>query len=251
MDLGLKGKNVLITGATRGIGRAVANLFMEEGAEVSFCARREAEVLSAVSEWEAKGYSVRGTTCDVSDPTSYKKWLLDEVNQFGALDVFVPNVSGGAQQGDEGWKTAFETDLMATVNGCETLLPSLAASKGAIVVIASIAGLEAMGGPSAYNTVKAGLIAYASQLGDISASHGVRVNSVSPGPVHVEGGFWGAVKQDQAEVYQAVCAQHPMGRLATPEEVANAVVFLASERSSWITRTNLIVDGGFTRRVQF
>ena len=252
MDLGLAGKRVLVTGGTRGIGAAIVDCFLAEGAKVAFCARDAAQVESRLGELKSHGHTVVGAAVDVSDAEAYAGWLSDSVEALGGADIFIPNVSGGAQAGEEGWKSAFDVDLMATVRGCEAMLPHLAASgAGAIVVIASIAGLEDFGSPGGYNTIKAGLIAYASQLGAAAAPHGIRVNTVSPGPIHVDDGFWGGVKRAQPDVYKATQARHPLGRLGTAQEVATCVAFLASPAASWVTRTNVVIDGGFTKRVQF
>lgn len=251
MDLGLKDKRVLVTGGTRGIGNAIVRQFLAEGARVAFCARNANEVAATQQELSSLGDTV-GTVVDVRDPASYLGWIESSVETMGGADIFVPNVSGGAGQGEDGWRTAFEVDLLATVRGCESVIGQLAqGNDGSIVVIASIAGLEGMGGPSAYNTVKAGLIAYSSQLGELAAHHGVRVNTVSPGPIHVDDGFWGNIEANQPDAYKATVARHPFGRLGTPEEVARCVVFLASPAASWVTRANMVIDGGFTRRIQF
>ncbi|WP_417460941.1 SDR family NAD(P)-dependent oxidoreductase [Kordiimonas sp.] len=252
MDLGLKGKRVLVTGGSRGIGAAIVRRFVAEGASVAFCARNPNEVSEVSNTLQAEGHSVVGAACDVSDSNALTRWIQTSAEALGGIDIFIPNVSGGAQAGEEGWQAAFDVDLMATVRGCDLALPYLATSgSGAIVVIASIAGLEAFGGPSAYNTVKAGLISYASQLGAAAAPHGVRVNTVSPGPIHVDDGFWGTVQHTNQEAYDATVSKHPMGRLGSVDEVANCVAFLASPAASWVTRANLVVDGGFLARVQF
>lgn len=252
MDLGLKSKKAIVTGGTRGIGAAIVDVLLEEGAVVSTCARNEGEVTALNERAAADGLSLHASVCDVADPAAQAEWMTSRIAAMGGLDVFIPNVSGGAQPGEEGWKSAFEVDMMATVRGSEQALPVIAqGGGGSIVIIASISGLEGFSGPSGYGAIKAGLISYASQLAEVAAAHNVRVNAVSPGPIHVDDGFWGKVKQDQPEMYDAVCARHPSGRMGTTMEVANAAVFLASPAASWIAGTNLIVDGSITRRVQF
>ncbi len=251
MDLGLKGKRALITGGTRGIGASVVETLLAEGASVATCARNASEVEALNTRASNEGLAVTASVCDVANPEEYTKWLDESVRALGGADIFVPNVSGGSHQGEEGWKSAFNVDLMATVRGCEHLVPALADGGGAIVIISSISGLEAFGGPSPYGTIKAGLIAYGSQLADAGGAHGVRINTVSPGPIHVDDGYWGKVKADQPDMYNAVCARHPSGRMGTTQEVANTVAFLASDAASWITGGNIVVDGGMTKRVQF
>ena len=252
MDLGLQGKRAIVTGGTRGIGAAIVETFLAEGASVATCARNEVEVQALQAKADHGNLALSVSQCDVADQVAYSDWLNKSVQALGGLDVFVPNVSGGAQAGEEGWKSAFEVDLMATVRGCEQLLPALAQNgNGSIVVISSISGLESFGGPGGYGTMKAGLISYASQLADMAGAHGVRVNCVSPGPIHVDDGFWGKVKAEQPETYAAVSARHPSGRMGTTQEVANAVAFLAGDAASWVSGANLVVDGAMTKRVQF
>ncbi|MCJ9429077.1 SDR family NAD(P)-dependent oxidoreductase [Kordiimonas marina] len=252
MDLGLKGKRVLVTGGTRGIGAAIVDVLAAEGAQVAFCARQPAEVEARTAFLQGKGYTVHGAAADVADPASYAQWLRSAMDALGGVDVFIPNVSGGAGAGEEGWRAAFEVDMMAAVRGVEAVVPQMQGQKsGAIVMISSIAALEAMGGAGPYGSMKAALTAYASQLGADVAPYGIRVNTVSPGPIHVEDGFWGNVQRNHPEAYHGAVARQPFGRLGTAEEVARCVAFLASPAASWVTRTNMIIDGGFTRRVQF
>jgi NAD(P)-dependent dehydrogenase (short-subunit alcohol dehydrogenase family) len=252
VDLGLKNKRALVTGGTRGIGAAIVETLALEGARVVTCARSADAVRECQAYYDKKSLSVSVSTCDVRDPEANQTWIENSITDLGGVDIFVANVSGGAAQGEEGWKSAFEVDLMATVRGCDAVLPTMAqGGNGSIVIISSIAGVEAFGGAGPYGTIKAGLISYASQLADAAGEHGIRVNCVSPGPIHVEDGFWGRIKKEQPEFYEGVCARHPSGRMGTPNEVARAAAFLVSDAASWITGSNLIVDGGMTKRVQF
>lgn len=251
MDLGLKGKRAIVTGGTRGIGAAIVDLLVEEGCDVAFCARDKKQVNEKVNDLKSGDVNVYGAVCDVADPKAMSSWMDKAIKDLGGVDIFIPNVSGGTQPGEVGWELVYNVDLMATVRGCEQALARISTG-GSIVVIASIAGIEATGAPGPYNTIKAGLISYASQLGEVAATKGVRVNSVSPGPIHVEDGFWGNVQRTAPDMYKAVAARQPLGgRLGTVDEVARSVVFLASPAASWVTRTSHIVDGGFTRRIQF
>lgn len=252
MDLGLAGKRALVTGGTRGIGAAIVEVLLAEGASVATCARSEDDISATRQKAAQNNLKLSAAVCDVGGKTAYEQWLGDSVAALGGVDIFVANVSGMGGDGEEGWKRTFDVDLMATVRGCEGLLAPMAQSGGgSMVIISSISGLEAVGGVGAYGTIKAGLIAYGSQLAEMAGAHGIRVNTVSPGPIHVDDGFWGNVKKSDPQTYDAVCARHPSGRLGTTAEVANCVAFLTSDAASWVTGTNLVVDGGMTKRVQF
>lgn len=257
MDLGLEGKKIIVTGGTRGIGRAIVDLLAEEGADIVTCARTTEQVDAFNAAYKNKtqsdGQLVRADVCDVRDEAGYKNWLNGVINDLGGLDGFVPNVSGGSSAGEEGWLTAFEVDLMATVRGCEAvLLPMAQSGGGSIVIISSIAALGSFGEPGPYGAIKAALTAHSGHLAKAAGQYGIRVNSVSPGPIHVEDGFWGEVARSAPDRYKQICQLHPQGRLGSPEEVANAVAFLISQKAaSWVTGTNLIVDGGMTDAVQY
>ena len=252
MDLGLSGKKAVITGATRGIGRAIANLLADEGVDLAICSRNPEEVASAVSELSAKGVNVVGSAVDVADKASYQAWIASVGEQLGGIDIFVPNVSaGGGDMSDAGWENNFNVDLMGTTRGIEAAMPFLEKSAAAaIVVISSTAGVETFMGPQPYNAIKGALVIHAKQLSQALAPTGIRVNCVSPGPVYIEGGAWEFIKNNMTELYDSTLAQIPQGRMGTAQEIANAVAFLASPAASLITGVNLVADGGFTKRVQ-
>lgn len=252
MDLGLSGKKAVITGSTRGIGRAIANLLADEGADLAICSRNQEEVDAAISELSARGGNVVGAVVDVADKESYQAWIASAGEQLGGIDIFVPNVSaGGGDMSDQGWLNNFNVDLMGTTRGVEAAMPFLEKSSAAsIVVISSTAGVETFMGPQPYNAIKGALIIHAKQLSQALAPAGIRVNCVSPGPVFIEGGAWDFIKNNMAELYDSTLAQIPQGHMGSAQEVANAVAFLASPAASLITGVNLVADGGFTKRVQ-
>ncbi|MCR9103889.1 MAG: SDR family oxidoreductase [Gammaproteobacteria bacterium] len=252
MDLGLSGKKAIITGSTRGIGRAIANLLADEGVDLGICARNQEEVDSAVADLKAKGVNVTGAVVDVADKDSYQAWIASAAEALGGIDIFVPNVSaGGGAMGDEGWQNNFNVDLLGTTRGIEAAMPYLEKSDaGSIVVISSTAGVETFMGPQPYNAIKAALVVHAKQLSQALAPSGIRVNCVSPGPVYIEGGAWEFIKANMTDLYEATLNDIPRGSFGTAEEVANAVAFLASPAASLITGVNLVADGGFTKRVQ-
>ena len=252
MDLGLKGKRAIITGASRGIGRAIAEALAKEGASVAICARDGDAVKEAVDAITADGGKAIGSACNVKDADEYKAWLEKAAKDLGGCDIFVPNVSGGGgMDSEKNWWRNFEIDVLHTVRGCETLLPALKESgEGAIVLIGSTNAVDYFGGPMAYNAMKAALINYGSQLSQFVRADGVRVNTVSPGPIYFEGGAWEMIKGTMPKFYESTVRKIPAGRMGTPEEVARVVTFLASPAASLVTGTNLIADNGYTKRVQ-
>lgn len=252
MDLGLRNKRAIVTGATKGIGRAIVELLAAEGCDVALCARTEDEVSEAVRALAQRGVNAFGEAVNVRDGEAYKAWLARSVEQLGGCDVFVPNVSaGGGFDSEKNWVRNFEIDVMHTVRGCEALMPHLEQSgQGAIVMIASTNAVETFAAPMAYNAMKAALVTYSKQLSQHVGKKGVRVNAVSPGPIYFEGGAWEMIKGTQAKFYDWALKQIPSGRMGTPEEVARVVVFLASPAASLVTGANLVADNGFTKRVQ-
>ncbi|MCA0892394.1 SDR family NAD(P)-dependent oxidoreductase [Microbulbifer agarilyticus] len=252
MDLGLSGKKAVITGATRGIGRAIAEQLASEGVDLAICSRNQEEVDTAIKALSGKGVKVIGAVVDVADKDAYQSWVASAGDELGGIDIFVPNVSaGGGNMGDEGWINNLNVDVLGTTRGVEAAMPFLEHSKAAsIVIIASTAGVETFMGPQPYNALKGALVIYGKQLSQAVAGQGVRVNCVSPGPVFVEGGAWDFIKENMTDLYEGTLAQIPQGRMGSPEEIANAVTFLASPAASLITGVNLVADGGFTKRVQ-
>ena len=253
MDLGLKGKNAIITGSTRGIVRAIAECLAAEGVNVAIGARDDEATAQAGKEIaEQHGVKVFAQPCNVKDADAYKAWLEAAIEELGGLDIFVPNVSGGGgMDSEKNWWRNFEIDVLHTVRGAETCLPALKASgAGSIVIIGSTNAVETFMGPMAYNAMKAALVTYSKQLSQFVAAKGVRVNTVSPGPIYFEGGAWEMIKGTMPKVYEGTLKQIPAGRMGTPEEVARVVAFLASPAASLVTGINLVADNGFTKRVQ-
>lgn len=254
MDLGLRGKNVLITGATQGIGRRVANLFAEEGANVAICSRSPESVSKAVKEISliADGRII-GEPCNIKNKDEYEAWIAKMGEALGGVDVFIPNVSaGGGADSEKNWWKNFEIDVLGTVRGVEAVIPLMEErGGGAITMISTTAAVETFMMPQAYNAMKAALITYAKQLSQAHGDKGVRVNSVSPGPIYFDGGAWDMIKISNERFYERTEKTHALGRLGAPEEVANCIAFLSSPAASWVTGVNLVVDGGYTKRVQF
>lgn len=253
MDLGLKGAKVLVTGGTKGIGRAIAETFAAEGAQIGLCARNAAEVDSAVAALKGAGVSAFGGAVDVSDGPGLKAWVADMAAKLGGIDVVVANVSALAIGSDEeSWAKGFATDMMGTVRLVDAAMPYLEQSQQpAIVTVSSVSGREIDFAAGPYGTFKAAIIHYTQGLAYQLAGKGIRANTVSPGNTYFEGGVWEQIKNGNPDLYNTALALNPTGRMGTPQEMANAVVFLASRAASFITGTNVVVDGALTRGVQF
>ncbi len=254
MDLGLRGKNVIMNGGAHGIGLATLKRFAAEGANVAFFSRDPSKVEVAKTAIEAAGDgSVFAEAFDMTnDPEGYKTWLGKARDELGGCDIFVHTASSSGQGATGDWQRGLDLDVMGAVNAVEVLTPALEESDaGSIVFMSSTAALENFIVPQAFNALKAALITYASQLGQALAPQGIRVNTVSPGAIYYPGGNWEMIKTNVQPLYEATLAQMPMGRFGNPEEVANAIVFVASPAVPYMTGTNVVVDGGFTKRVQF
>lgn len=256
MDLGLKGKKAVITGGSRGIGRAIAETFAGEGCNVAICARSADQLHEAVEALKAKGVSAFGGEVDVADESRLENWISEAAGQLGGIDILVSNVGAMAIGADaDAWRQNLNVDVLGLVHLVEAGLPHLekaAEQNGdaAVIAIGSTASVAASE-PSSYGAIKGALVHYIKGVAKQNAAKKIRANVVSPGMVYFEGGVWHKVEQFMPEYFKDALARNPMGRMASPQEIANAVVFLASPRSSFTTGINLNVEGALTDRVNY
>lgn len=253
MDLQLDGLRALVTGGTRGIGRAIVAGLAAEGASVGFCARTESDVTATVSALQKEGRTVVGRTVDVSDDAGLQQWVTDSAAELGGIDIVVANVSALAIPDDEtNWRASFDVDMMGTVRLVTAAMPHLERSGApSIVTISSVSGREIDFAAGPYGTFKAAIIHYTQGLAYQLAGKGIRANSVSPGNTYFDGGVWQNIEQNNTELFGHALGLNPTGRMARPEEIARCVVFLASPAASFVTGANLLADGALTRGVQF
>lgn len=252
MDLGLKERRVLITGGTKGIGRHCANIFADEGAHVAICARDAEAVTACVDALKSKGVTAYGAAVDVADKAALEAWVADAAGALGGIDMIVANVSALAVADDEAaWEAGFAVDMMHSVRLVNAAMPWLEKSDAAsITLISSVSGREIDFTGPAYGAFKAALVHYAQGQAMKLAPQGIRANTVSPGNTYFEGGIWQSIEQNNPELFAEAMSLNPMGRMASPEEIARGVVFLASPASAFTTGTNLVIDGALTKGVQ-
>lgn len=252
MDLGLKGLKAVVTGGTKGIGRAIVQTLAAEGAHVAFCARNADEVAQAVKDFAGHGVKISGRAVDVGDGPALAAWVTDVAAEFGGIDIVVANVSALAIAADEAaWQRGFEIDMMGTVRLVNAAMPVLEKSgKASIVTISSVSGREIDFASGPYGAFKAAIVHYTQGLAYHLAGKGIRANSVSPGNTYFSGGVWNQIETSNPEFFKMALGMNPTGRMGTPQEMANAAAFLASPAASFITGTNLVVDGALTKGVQ-
>jgi 3-oxoacyl-[acyl-carrier protein] reductase len=256
MDLQLRGKTAVVTGASRGIGRAIAECFADEGANVAICARNADQVADAVKALEARGVKAFGQAVDIADGPDLKAFVAKAGETLGGIDILVSNASALVQgNSEDSWRAMFDIDMLGAVRTYEAGRPFLekAAEKSgdAVFLITSSVSAAETDAPNSYGAMKAALIHFAKGIARESAPKRVRCNVVSPGTVFFEGGVWGNVKAAAPDFFEQMIKRNPTGRMATPEEVAAATVFLASPRSAFTTGINMVVDGAISRRANF
>jgi len=245
MDLQLKGKNAIITGGSKGIGRSIALNLAEEGVNVAICARGKEALKSTEKELLKKGIKVIALPCDIGK-TKHLETFLDKVkDKFGTIDILVNNVSA-LSLGDDysDWENSVNIDLLASVKATRKVVPWMtAAGSGSIIFISSVSGLES-GSPAAYAAAKAALISYSKTIAVQLAPKNIRVNTIAPGSVEFPGGLWEMAKTHNRQLYDWALNSIPFGRLGTPDEIGKVATFIASPCASWVTGTCLSVDGG-------
>jgi len=251
MDLQLTGTRVLVTGGTRGIGRAVVEAFLDEGAVVAFCARNSQEVAATQESLSARG-SVTGSVVDVADAAALAAWVARSADSFGGLDVVVANVSALAiPDTEENWELSLNVDVMHTVRLVRAALPHLEQSDtAAIIAISSVSGRESDFASGPYGTAKTAIIGYIHGLAMQLAPQGIRANTVSPGNTYFEGGVWEGIEGGDPDFFKTAVELNPTGHMGTPQEIAAPVVFLGSPVAGRISGTNLVIDGALTRGIQ-
>jgi len=252
MDLGLAGRRALVTGATKGIGRAIADVLIEEGATVSVCARTPDEVEATVAALSANGKAV-GQAVDAADGDAVRSWVTWSIEQLGGAVIYIHTTSAKPARALAGWDANFAVDLMALVHGVDVAGDELAAStNGNVVAIGTTAVAEHFAtGSNSYSALKAAVTNWTLGQAQVFGARGVRCNVVSPGPIFEESGDWGRIKQAMPAFFETAERGHPAGALGSPRDVADAVAFLVSDRATHINGVNLTVDGGFLKRVDF
>ncbi len=247
MDLELEGKVAVVTGASRGIGRAIANGLAAEGAKLVLAARGQAALDEAVAELAAADADVFAKSCDVSDDEAVRDLVQAALNRFGRIDILISNASALAVGGTRAdWDTSLSVDLMGAVRLVDAVLPGMRAhGSGSILLVSSVSAIEASPMDDyGYTAAKAALNAYAKKLAINEAANGIRANALLPGSVEFPGGGWDVMRSANPQVYEMVRSSIPLGRLGKPEEVADAAVWLVSARAGWVTGAALSVDGG-------
>ena len=251
MNLELKNKKVLITGASRGIGLAIAKGFLREKSRACIVSRGSKSLSDSEQKLKREfgSKNIFAIKCDCLKIKSLESLRYDLESKWGGLDIVVVNVGDGRSVPDslpnnKDWKRTWDNNFESALYTARTFLPMLEKSKGVLLFISSIAGMEAFGAPTDYSTAKAAIIAMSKNLARKSAPN-IRVNVIAPGNVYFKGGSWDEkIEKNSEKVYNIIENSVPLKRFAEPEEIADAAVFLCSQRSTFITGATLVIDGG-------
>jgi 3-oxoacyl-[acyl-carrier protein] reductase len=248
VDLGLNGQVALITGASRGIGRAIALTLASEGCDVALIARGADALSDTARDVSALGTRAMPIVADITSSDDVARMVAGTVETLGRVDILINNAGGSAPDDDEGWQHAFSVNIEAAARATRAVVPHMRAQGGGCILhVASIWGREA-GGGIPYNAMKAAMISHAKNSALALASDNIRVNSVAPGSIYFSGGSWGRrVEEDPEGMNTFVRENIAMGRFGTPEEVASVVAFICSPRASWVTGACINIDGGQTK----
>jgi len=253
MDLGLKNKRVLVTGASRGIGLEIARHFLQEGAKVAISSRGQEQLTKAENELMSQfgKENVLAQVCNFTQVDAVNGLAEYIEDQWFGIDIVVANIGDGRSVSDpipqqEQWQNLWNVNFETSLITARTFYPMLENSSGTLLFVSSITALEAFGAPVDYSTAKSAVIAFSKNLARKVADK-VRVNVIAPGNVNFPGGSWDEkIKQDPDRVEKIIKLTVPMKRFGTPDEIADAALFLCSERASFITGSVLVVDGGQT-----
>lgn len=259
MDLNLKGKIALITGGSRGIGRATALRFAEEGCHVAICARGQEKIDQTLKELQTFGIQTIGITADVAQRGDTERFVNTAADKLGGIDILINNVGGTAgsrdfaTSTDDDWMQTFDLNLFHAVRATRAALPHFKKrGKGSVVTISSISGWKPAPSGAQYGSTKAAEMFLSNALAWELASDNIRVNAVCPGSLFFSGGGWERFKEANPEKYETFrTREFPAQRLGTDFEVADVVVFLASERANWINGASIPVDGAQGRPSAF
>ncbi|MDE2517168.1 MAG: SDR family oxidoreductase [Rhodospirillales bacterium] len=247
MRIDFTGKRVVVCGASRGIGLAIAQGFAAAGAALSLCARGADGLAQARAAILATtpGARIHTAACDLADAAAIASYIPAAADALGGIDVLVNNASGfGASDDEAGWMASLDVDLMATVRATRAAEPFLLAARGVVVNTTSISALRPAARQPPYGAVKAAVNHYTATTAQRLARQGVRVNAVAPGSIEFPGGVWDQRRDSDPKLYAGTLRSMPRGRMGWPEEVANVVLFLASEQAVLINGQTLVADGG-------